>query len=75
LPPSSSINDHFADNLSLALTILISRPGGSSVIREGTKQQNQQQQQPAGQPPAGQPAAPAQQQQTPPATPTTPEKK
>src|SRR5437773_8793227 len=32
---------------SLALTVLISRPGGSSVIREGAKQQNQPQQQPA----------------------------
>src|SRR5438309_8894595 len=50
---------------SLALTILISRPGGSSVIREGAKQQNQpqqpQQQQnqqpPAQQPPAQQPPA------------------
>jgi preprotein translocase subunit SecG len=29
---------------SLALTILISRPGGSSVIREGAKQRQQQQQ-------------------------------
>jgi len=70
---------------SLALTILISRPGGSSVIREGAKQQNQpqqpqqqppaQQQQnqqpPAQQPPAQQPPA----QQNAPATPTTPEKK
>src|SRR5438128_3957201 len=48
---------------SLALTILISRPGGSSVIREGAKQQNapQQQQQP------GQPAQPAQPGQQPPA--------
>ena len=52
---------------SLALTILISRPGGSSVIREGAKQQNQPQPQPpaAQQPPAEQ-NAPA---------PTTPEKK
>ena len=64
---------------SLALTILISRPGGSSVIREGAKQQNapQQQQQPgqpAQQPPAGQqPPAPAQ--KNAPAPPTTPEKK
>src|SRR5437773_11924560 len=32
---------------SLALTIMISRPGGSSVIREGARQQNQPQQQPA----------------------------
>src|ERR1051326_7495451 len=38
---------------SLALTILISKPGGSSVIREGAKQKNQQQQ-PAGQQPTGQ---------------------
>src|SRR5262245_39670754 len=48
---------------SLALTILISQPGGSSVVREGAKQQQQQQQQqnqqqPAGQQPAGQPAQP-----------------
>ena len=50
---------------SLALTIYISRPGGSSVVREGANQQNQQQQQQ--QPPA--------QQQNAPATPTTPEKK
>ena len=60
---------------SLALTILISQPGGSSVIREGAKQQQNQQQpagqQPAGQPPAGQP----QQQQSTPAAPSTPEKK
>src|SRR5207244_8803477 len=51
---------------SLALTILISRPGGSSVIREGAKQQNapQQQQQP-GQP--AQPAQPGQPGQQPPA--------
>ena len=54
---------------SLALTILISKPGGSSVIREGAKQQQQQQPQPQ---PAAQP--PAQQQSTP-ATPSTPEKK
>ena len=67
---------------SLALTILISQPGGSSVIREGARQNNpQQQQQPAQQNPA-QPApagqAPAQQQQQTapaPATPSTPEKK
>src|SRR5207249_12238286 len=46
---------------SLALTILISRPGGSSVIREGAKPQQQQQQQPAqpqGQQPQSTPAAP-----------------
>src|ERR1700752_1438782 len=43
-------------NMWLALAILISRPGGSSVIREGPKQQQQQHQQP----PAGQQApAPA----------------
>src|SRR5215831_9867960 len=35
---------------SLSLTILISQPGGSSVIREGAKQRQQQQQQPAEQP-------------------------
>src|SRR5438128_12656366 len=48
---------------SLSLTILISRPGGSSVIREGAQQKNapQQQQQP------GQPAQPAQPGQQPPA--------
>ena len=55
---------------SLALTILISQPGGSSVIREGAKQQ----QAPAeGQAPAAQP----QQQTAPeatPAAPATPEK-
>src|SRR5947209_15575317 len=60
---------------SLALTILISQPGGSSVIREGARQQNQpQQQQPAPgqqqqqqQPaqPQQQPAQPQQQQQAP----------
>jgi|SRR4030095_7657409 preprotein translocase subunit SecG len=58
---------------SLALTILISRPGGASVIREGARQpaQQQQQQQPAqGQ----QPPAQGQQQQSTPAAPT-PEKK
>ena len=70
---------------SLVLTILISQPGGSTVIREGATQENQQQQQqqqqPAGQPPAGQPPAgeqqqQQQQQQTPaPAPPSTPEKK
>jgi len=63
---------------SLALTILISQPGGSSVIREGAKQQ-QQQEAPAGQAPVeGQaPAAQPQQQTTPettPAAPATPEK-
>src|SRR5215831_761359 len=42
---------------SLALTILISRPGGSSVIREGAKQKQQQNQ------PAQPPAQPQQQQQ------------
>ena|SRR5262250_2410960 len=60
---------------SLALTILISKPGGSSVIREGAKQPGQQQQQ---QPAQGQqPAQPAQrqQQQSTPAAPPTPEKK
>jgi preprotein translocase subunit SecG len=58
---------------SLTLTILVSQPGGSSVIREGAKQkQQQQQQQPAQQTPAQQQpqqSAPA------PATPGTPEKK
>ena len=62
---------------SLTLTILISQPGGSSVVREGAKPQNlppQQQQTPAQQqkapaaPPT--PSAPAT-----PATPATPEKK
>ena len=52
---------------SLALTILISKPGGSSVIREGAKQN-----QPQGQ----QQQTPAQQQNTPATpTPSTPEKK
>jgi preprotein translocase subunit SecG len=50
---------------SLVLTILISRPGGSSVIREGAKQSQPQGQPP--QPPSPQPSNPA--------TPTTPEKK
>src|SRR6516165_4194937 len=45
---------------SLALTILISQPGGSSVVREGAKA-------PQGQTP--QQGAPAQQQQTAPSTP------
>jgi len=62
---------------SLSLTILITRPGGNSVIREGAKQ-NQQQQQPQ-QPPAQQPPAQPQKQQKAPApaptTPSTPEKK
>jgi preprotein translocase subunit SecG len=56
---------------SLALTILISQPGGSSVIREGAKQKQQQQQQ--------QQPQPAQQQSAPAPTPappsSTPEKK
>src|ERR1041385_3037525 len=56
---------------SLALTILISQPGGTSVIREGARQRNQQQQQ---QQPAQQAPAQPQQQQSAPATPT-PEKK
>src|SRR5580765_6860228 len=46
---------------SLALTILISQPGGSSVIREGAKQRNQQQQQQ----PAPTPEKPQQQQSAP----------
>jgi preprotein translocase subunit SecG len=59
---------------SLALTILISQPGGSSVIREGAKQkqQQQQQQQPTPQQPAQQQSAPA---STPATPPSTPEKK
>src|SRR5437867_13394824 len=64
---------------SLALTILISQPGGSSVFREGARQQNQpQRQQPAPGQPQQQQQAPAQQppaQQKAPATPATPEKK
>ena len=58
---------------SLALTILISQPGGSSVIREGAKQKQQQQQQQQQQPqPAQQQSAPA---PTPAPPPSTPEKK
>jgi preprotein translocase subunit SecG len=72
---------------SLSLTIIISRPGGSSVIREGAQQKNQQPAQPPAQQPGQQPPAqqgqpgqqpPAQQQQPPqttPAPPATPEKK
>ena len=63
---------------SLALTILISRPGGSSVIREGARQQNQPQQQQQPAQPQQQQQAPAQQQPQPqnaPAPPATPEKK
>jgi preprotein translocase subunit SecG len=59
---------------SLTLTILISQPGGSSVVREGAKPQNlppQQQQTPAQQQTA--PASPAP--PPAPATPATPEKK
>jgi len=59
---------------SLTLTILVSRPGGSSVIREGAKQKQQQQQQQQPQPAQQTPAQP-QQQQSAPATPSTPEKK
>ena len=48
---------------SLALAVLISRSGGSSVIREGARTnqpvQPAQPAQPAGQPPAGQAPAPA----------------
>ena len=51
---------------SLALTIFISQPGGSSVVREGAKQQNQQQNQQQQQQPA---------QKNAPAAPATPEKK
>src|SRR5438128_288887 len=54
---------------SLTLTILISRPGGSSVIREGAKQKQQQNQEQNKQ------QQPAQQPQNAPAPPTTPEKK
>ena len=55
---------------SMSLTILISRPGASSVIREGAAAP-QQQQQPAQQPPAAPaPAAPPQQQNQ--AAPTQP---
>src|SRR5262245_4248198 len=57
---------------SLALTIMISRPGGTSVIREGAKQNQQQQQQQ--QQPAEQQKAPAEQQKAP-AAPSAPEKK
>lgn len=61
---------------SLALTILISRPGSSSVIREGAKTDQPQQSQPAE--PAKQTPAPQDQSapaQTTPAPPATPEKK
>ena len=60
---------------SLALTSLISQPGGNSVIRKGAKQTPQNQTQPVA--PAATPA-PAQQQQQqtpPPAAPAQPEKK
>src|ERR1051325_5933434 len=65
---------------SLALAILIPQPGGSSVVREGARQQNAPAQQPAGQPAAQPPAAPQQGTRTPatpatPAAPATPEKK
>ena len=63
---------------SLALTILISQPGGSSVIREGAKQKQQQQQPPAPQTQVQPAPAQPQQQQSAPAPPTppaTPEKK
>ena len=58
---------------SLSLTILITRPGGNSVIRNGARQNQTQQQQPAQQPPA----QPQQQQQSAPApaAPSAPEKK
>ena len=61
---------------SLSLAILISRPGGSSVVREGAKQQNQPQ--PAPTPGKQTPAAPQPQQQgtpAPAATPPAPQKK
>src|SRR5262245_32284938 len=51
---------------SLALTILISQPGGSSVIREGATQKNQPQP-PQQLPPAQQQPAQQQQNQQPPA--------
>src|SRR5213594_847085 len=54
---------------SLSLAILISRPGGSSVVREGAKQQNQPQPAPGKQTPA---APQPQQQQGTPAPPATP---
>jgi preprotein translocase subunit SecG len=58
---------------SLSLTILISRPGGSSVIREGAQQKNAQPApaQPAqpGQPPAQAPAQQGQPGQQPPPAP------
>src|SRR6266704_3608342 len=54
---------------SLSLAILISRPGGSSVVREGAKQQNQPQPAPGKQTPA---APQPQQQQGTPAQPATP---
>lgn len=59
---------------SMVLTIMITRPGSNSVVREGAKQnQTQQQQQPV-QPAQQAPAQPQQQQQSTPA-PATPEKK
>jgi len=58
---------------SLSLTILLSRPGGASVIRPNAKQQNAAPAPPAAVPAPGQqsPAAPA----PAPATPPNPEKK
>lgn len=60
---------------SLALTILISKPGGSSVIREGAKTNEPQQTEPApaAQPPAAQPPAAEQKQEA--APPAAPEQK
>src|SRR5262245_25162620 len=59
---------------SLALTIMISQPGGTSVIREGAKQNQPQQPQQQQQPPQQQQQPPAEQQQAP-AAPSAPEKK
>ncbi len=61
---------------SLALTILISQPGGTSVIREGAKSNQPEQSQPAGAPaPAGEQAAPPAAPATPATPPATEEKK
>ena len=61
---------------SMALTILVTRPGGNSVIREGARQNQTQQQQQQPQPAQQPPAQPQQQQSAPaPAAPSTPEKK
>ena len=58
---------------SLALAVLISQSGGSSVIREGARtNQPVQPAQPAGQPPAGQAPVPAQQPPAPQSAPPAP---